>query len=187
MACSLQTLAGLAGSCEGSKGGIVRAYIANFNDISAWTFVNTTGTTPVRESVSAITMNSGKTFYEYNFKKNVGSMTSTLNVDDAAGVNFVQTDVVLQFSRMDTTKRLEMSALSLNDLVAVVVDANSKYWCLGIDEPVSASAGNGQTGQNRTDGNYYQITLQGNDDTYPMELLPNATPEAKKAYMEGLC
>lgn len=161
MACSV-TLAGLSRDCSSSMGGIVEVFIASYDDVASKTLTD--------DAVSAITMAAGKYFYRYSFKKGTGSMTSTLNVDAANGVNFVSTDLVLQFNRMETTKRVEMSALAVNECVVVVKDANGKYWYLGYDEPVSASAGDGQTGTARTDGNRYSITLQDNSVTWPYEV-----------------
>ena len=80
------------------------------------------------------------------------------------------TDLLLQFNRMETTKRVEISALAVNDLVAIVKDANGVYWYLGYDEPVNASAGDGQTGTARGDANRYTITLQDNSKEMPMEV-----------------
>lgn len=164
MSCS-QTLSGLARDCAPSKGGISVVYIANREDIDALTV--TSG------KITAITPAGGspKPFYKYNFRAGTGSMTSTLNVDQAAGSNFVSTDVVLQFNRMETTKRLEIAALAVADLVVCVRDANGLLWYLGEEEPVLSSAGTGQTGTARADGNYYQITLQDNNSSFPKEIL----------------
>ena len=71
---------------------------------------------------------------------------------------------------METAKRVEISALAVNDLVAIVKDANGIYWYLGYDEPVNASAGDGQTGTARGDANRYTITLQDNSKEMPMEV-----------------
>ena len=161
MATCSQTLKGLPVQCDTSKGGIKEVYIASMPE---------SGVTLTYDSAeTVVTAISGCSFYKYNFKRNTGSMTSTLNVDAANGTNYVSTDLVLQFNKMETAKRIEMSALSLGELLVVCVDSNNKAWVLGIDEPVSASAGTGQTGQAKSDGNYYQITLQANDDTYPKE------------------
>jgi len=161
MACN-QTLNGLQASCDSSKGGILKVWMAPYDKVTAIS-ADTAGT------ITAVTLTGDTQWAEYNFKRGTGSMTSTLNVDDANGVNYVSTDLVLQFNKMDTTKRIEMTALALSEVIVVVKDANNKYWLLGKDGPVSASAGTAQTGQARTDGNMYQITLQANDDTYPFE------------------
>ena len=164
--CSAQTIAGLCKDCEGSLGGIVTVYLANWQEKI---FSIASG------AVSAVS--SAVTFYEYQFRKNTGSMTSTLNIDPANGVNFVQTDLVMLFSRMETKKRIEMAALSVGQLAGIVKDANGKYYALGVSEPLEASAGDGQTGTARTDGNRYSITLTDNQESFP-PLIPDSVMES---------
>lgn len=161
MSC-IQTLSGLAKDCASNMGGIVEVLIANFDDVSEVTITT--------DKVSAITMASSAKFKKYNFAKNTGSLTSTYNIDQASGVKYVTSDLLLQFNRMETTKRVEITALSVNDLVAIVKDANGVYWYLGYDEPVNASAGDGQTGTARGDANRYSITLQDISKEMPMEV-----------------
>ena len=165
MACT-QTLNGIAASCETNVGGIREVYIANYDDVTAVTVDASS------HLVDAITMASGTTFKKYLFKKNTSSMTSTLNVDPAAGVNFVQTDVQLVFAKQETTKRMELAKLSLGELRVIVKDANGKFWFLGEEEFVSATAGSAETGVNRTDGNRYTITLTDYASSYPYEVDP---------------
>ncbi len=162
MAGCLQTLSGLTLTCESSKGGIKEVYISQYPGMGASGI--TSGLTVAASAVTAI---SAGTFYKYEFRRNTGSMTSTLNVDDANGTNYVSTDLVLQFNRMDATKRVEMSALALGEMLVVVVDSNNVAWVLGMNEAVLASAGSGATGTAKGDMNAYQITLQANDDTFP--------------------
>lgn len=162
MACN-QTISGLVQDCATSKGGILEVYLANFDDVASITVTD--------NKVNAITMESGKKFKRYYFRPGTSSMTSTLNIDNAAGVNFVQTLLTMLFSRMETTKRVEMSALAVNDLRAIVKDANGVYWLLGEEEPVIANAGDGQTGTAKTDANRYSITLEDNNSTFPKEIL----------------
>ena len=88
-------------------------------------------------------------FKKYLFAKNTGSISSTYNLDPASGVRYVTTDLLLQFNRMETAKRVEITALALGDLVVIAKDANGKYWYLGKDEPVNASAGDGQIDRGR--------------------------------------
>ena len=161
MSC-IQTLSGLAKDCAGNMGGIVEVLIANFDDVSEVTITT--------DKVSAITMASSAKFKKYNFAKNTGSLTSTYNIDQASGVKYVTSDLLLQFNRMETTKRVEITALSLGDLAVIVKDANGKYWYLGKDEPVNASAGDGQTGTARGDANRYTITLQDESLEMPYEV-----------------
>lgn len=161
MACN-QTLSGLARDCSPNMGGIVEVYLANQEDIS--------GVTISDGIISTITMVTSKKFKKYQFSRNSGSMSSTYTIDNAAGTKFVSTDLVLQFNRMDTAKRVEISALAINDLVAIVKDANGKFWYLGYDNAVNASAGDGQTGTAMGDANRYTITLQDNSHEMPYEV-----------------
>lgn len=162
MSCANQTITGIEKDCSTSKGGINVVYLANYDDVTA---VETS-----EGKITGITLASGKTFHTYNFRKGTGSMSSTLNVDPANGVNYVTTDLALTFLKMDTAKRIEMSALAVNELVAIVKDANGVYWYLGMDEPISATAGDGTTGSARSDGNRYSISLQDSSSTFPFEV-----------------
>lgn len=150
-------------------GGILEVYIANHDDVDSLTIAD--------GMVKAITMVSATPapkFKKYLFNPQTGSMTSTYNIDAANNVNFVSTDLVLQFGKMETTKRIEISALALADLAVIVKDANGTYFYLGKDNPVRATAGDGQTGTARTDGNRYSITLQDNSPEMPYEVLVGA-------------
>ncbi len=176
MACSNYTLGGYTtNDCDSSKGGVIEVFIINYDAISAVGVVADSGTTDPGK-VSGFTMNTGTTapqdtdWHRYQLKRNTGSMTSTLNVDETAGVNYVNTDVLIRFNKLNTTARIEMTALTLAETRVVVHDANGKYWLVGKDEPVVASAGSGQTGVQKTDGSYFELTLQGSDNTYPLEL-----------------
>lgn len=162
MSCANQTITGIEKDCSTSKGGINVVYLLNYDDV--------TDVQVAEGKITGITVAEGKAFLAYNFRKGTGSMTSTLNVDPANGVNYVTTDLVLQFLKMDTAKRIEMSALAVNELVAIVKDANGVYWYLGYDEPISATAGDGSTGTARGDGNRYSITLQDASSTFPYEI-----------------
>lgn len=161
MACN-QTLSGLAQDCATSLGGIAEVYIASRDDVTA--------VTVTEDKVTAITMGSTAKFKKYYFRPQTGSMTTNLQVNAQNGTNYWLTDLVLQFTRMETTKRIEISALAVNDMVAIVKDANGVYWYLGYDNPMTASAGTGQTGTARDDGNYYQITLQDASSKPPYEV-----------------
>lgn len=171
MAC-LQTLSGIAHDCAPSMGGIVEVYLANFsdvdsitvtdNEISAITMVNDGGTPPVYA-----------TFKKYGFPRNTGSLSSNYTFDATTGAKFVVSDLVMVFTKMETAKRVEISALAQGELVAIVKDANGKYWYLGKDEPLLASAGDGLTGTARADRNGYSFTLQDNSLEMPLEVDPD--------------
>lgn len=167
MAYCNQTLAGITLDCSTSLGGIKTVYIANYGDVEQPT-VGEGG------MITGITMSGGTKFKPYQFRKQTGSMTSTLTVDETAGVNYVSTELSLVFTKMETAKRVEMSALAVGQLAVIVEDSNGKYWYLGYDDYVSASAGGGNTGTAKGDGNNYTLTLKDESDTYPYEITKDA-------------
>ena len=158
----LQTLSGLARDCSSNMGGILEVLIANAGDV--------TGVTLSEGIISTVSMATSAKFKRYTFAKNTGSLTSTYTLDPASGVKYVTSELLLQFNRMETQKRVEITALALGDLVCIVKDANGKYWYLGKDEPVNASASDGQTGTARADANRYTITLQDESLEMPYEV-----------------
>lgn len=173
MACT-QTLTGIAVDCEHSMGGLRVVYIANYADVESIEIVE--------GEVVGITMASGATFHTYSFRRNTANMTSTLSVDMTNG-NSVNTDVVLSFLKQETSKRLNISALSIGELVVIVEDANGKYWYLGKDMPVMASSGGAESGTAYTDGNRYTITLQDNSMDYPFEVKVAPTSSGDTQYV----
>lgn len=160
MAYCNQTLAGIQLDCTNSMGGIKRVYIANYGDVESVT-VGADG------EISAITMVDSAKFKPYQFRKQTGSMTSTLNVDETTGLNYVSTELSLVFTKQETAKRLEIAALSIGQLAVIVEDCNGKFTYLGKDDYVSASAGGAQTGTSKGDQNSYTLTLKDESISYP--------------------
>lgn len=163
MACN-QTLIALLKDCSPSMGGILEAYFANKEDLQQVTLSE--------DMISEILMAESKKFVKFQFAKNTGSMSSTYTIDPTTGVRYVTTDLVLVFNRMETSKRVAITALAQNDLVAIVKDANNKYWFLGYNEAVTATTGDGMTGTARGDRNGYSVTLQDNSHEMPYEVDP---------------
>lgn len=161
MACT-QTLAGLVADCSANIGGVAEVLIANFDDVTAKTVTT--------DKISAITMAATAKFKKYAIRKETASMTSTLNSTPSQNLSYVSTELVLQFNKMETAKRVEIKALALGELVIIVKDMNGKYWYLGYDEPVYTTAGDGVTGTARGDKNAYDITFTDNASDYPYEV-----------------
>lgn len=161
-----QTLSGITNDCAPSIGGIKEAYIANYDDITA-----------IQEAdgiITGITLDNNAKFHKYQFRKQTGSLTSTLNVDDTAGINYVTSVLSLIFTKMETAKRLEISALAVGHLAVIVKDGNNRYWYLGKNDYVSATNGSGNTGTAKGDSNNYTIELTDESDTFPFEVSESA-------------
>lgn len=169
MACSSYTLSGIAVGCKDSIGGIKKAWFAPYG-------VSVT----VEDNVLKIASEGIASFKAYNFRKATGSMTSTLNTSETAGNSFT-TEVTLQFLKQETSKRLEIMGLLMNELVGVIKDGNNKYWYIGYDYPVEGSAGTAETGTAMTDLNGYNITITDNSIALPYEITDPATITALEA------
>lgn len=169
MSCTNYTLKGITNDCATSKGGIREVYICDWQK-DLFTLSETSDT--------VASLKPDAKFYKFFIKKNTSSFTSTATIDLANGVNYVSTELNLVFTRMETAKRVELSALLLNDVAVIVVDSNNKAWCLGLNNPVNATAGTGETGVSASDGNKYTLTLTDESDTFPFEFtgeLPTTT------------
>ena len=165
MSCSF-TLNGIQKDCKHNIGGVSKVWIAPYTAGAATVDTN---------KISAISNIAA--FKGYEFSKNTASMTSTLNKDLTNGTSYVSTEIILQFNRMETEKRIEVEALSTGDLQIIVRDSNGIYWFLGFDAPVEASAGTAQTGVAKSDGNFYNITFTDESFEYPYEILDTVLTE----------
>lgn len=174
MSCNSRTLAGFDGACERSLGGIKVIYLATYAENTFTISAEEDGATGNVTAVATPTA-----FKKYTFRKGTGSLTSALNVDDANGVNYIGTDVVLQMTKMQSASRLEINALALGGAMGIVIDANGTAFAIGTEQEVNAGAGTGQTGTAVGDGNYYQITLHDDRSDFP----PILTSEALATFI----
>lgn len=181
--CSSLALAGINMDCTPSIGGIKKVFLARYSDIDKVTKAADDATTD-GGLITAITLKPNAKWYEYQFRKNTGSLTSTLNINDETGNVYVTSELSLVFGRMENVKRIEMTALAVGQVVAVVLDSNGKYWYLGFDDYVSASAATGETGTAKDDRNAYTLTLSGDSFDWPYELSATAAA-AVEASAEG--
>lgn len=162
MGCA-KTLSGMDLDCRESVGGIKEVYILGDRSEATVTVAN--------DAITGITLDAGSDkFKPYKFRKQTGSMVSTINTSEENGTTFVQTDVTLVFHKMEAKKRLEISALMVGDCAMLVKDGNNKYWYLGLDEPVTLTAGTAGTGTAKGDKNGYDLTLTDLSNTLPYEV-----------------
>lgn len=160
MACNV-TLTGIALDCGTNLSGVKAIYLAN--DASVGDVTASEG------EISAIDASAG-TFKKYVPAKNTGSLTKTLTKDESTGVMYYTNEAVAQFNRMETAKRTEIANIDRGQFKAIVLDNNGKYWFLGKDNYVSASAVTGQTGAGLDDGNFYTLTLTDISRELPYEV-----------------
>lgn len=142
MNCTSYTLTGLAAQCKDSVGGVAKVWLADSASVE-WTIDASTHTAKP-DATSA--------FKVYNLRKGSASMTSTLTVNDNAGSYFT-TEVVMNFLKMETPKRLEVMAMLMGQTTGIVKDRNNHYWSVGISNSLEGSAGTGETGTAVSDAN----------------------------------
>ena len=166
MACSSITLAGINTGCKDNMGGIKEVYIVKKDSI--------TEVALTENQISAITMAESAKWSTYKFRKGTSQFTSTMTTDDAAGTMSFETVLALQFSKQDTAKRLEIMALCMDEVAVIVLDNNGKYWYLGYDNPVTATAATGQSGTAFGDFGGYNVELTDNSKELPFEVTAEA-------------
>lgn len=169
MACNSIALAGIGLGCKTNVGGIKEVYLIKDEDISAIAYKKGTSG-DYNEAISAITLKETAKFKVYKFRKGTSQFTSTMTTDEAAGTLSVQTDLALQFSQMETAKRLEIMAMCMESMKGIVLDSNDRFWLLGADYPISASAATGATGTAFSDFGGYNVTLTDNSKEFPYEI-----------------
>ena len=149
------TLVGLSRNCDPNIGGIVRAWFGKYGQFNI---------TPVESAhtISAITAVSGATdakFYEYEFARQTGSITSEYTTDASTDVRYYTNTANLQFSRMEANKHVELEALGMGELIGIFEDANHNFWVIGVDNPLTAASQTAQSGQAFSDLNGYQTSF----------------------------
>lgn len=191
MAICTQALGGIQLDCTTSQGGIKSVWIARYDDVKPEVILKqmtpteneTYGGKP--EDYKMVTFTGGSTtvkdkFKVFEFRRGTASMTETHTADETTGNNYVTAELSLVFTKKDTTKRVEMAALSVGQLAVIVLDSNGKYWYMGYDDYVSASAGGSETGTAKSDRNAFTITLKTESATYCYEVDPDVMEEKPK-------
>ena len=121
--------------CGYSLGAISRIYLANYEDVSATTIDTSSG-----QSVTGITMASGKTFYAIDPAKNSANWSDTLVVSDD-GSKYRTHQVVFNIVGTYTPELADVvDALSLGKYVAVLEKNDGNSVMLGRTAGVEAEA-----------------------------------------------
>ena len=175
MSCSLTT--GYALGCRDSIGGIKTIYVQAFNTTGS---VNTNGS----GTVTGFTGYASGSFFEYDLTKATSSMTETLKASVENGTLFYTPEVTFTINKLQVAVRNELRLLARNRLIVIVQDNNSRYWLLGADNGLEATAGTAGTGTAFGDRSGYEMTLSGME-TNPMLLIQSTTFSAAAAQISG--
>lgn len=124
---------------------------------------NVTSVTEASGIVSAIGKSSGKIFYKYELVKNTGSLTETITSSVENGTVFYAQELSIVLNKLQANTRNEILLLAKNTLMAVVEDANGKYWLLGRLNGIDVTGGTAATGVAQGDRNGYTLTFTGGE------------------------
>lgn len=149
--------------CKDSLGGIKTLWLINH--------ANVTAVTEASGIVSAITKAATKVFYKYELVKNTGALTETITASVENGTVFYAQELSIVLNKLQANTRNEILLLAQSTLMAVVQDANDKYWLLGRVQGVDVTGGTAATGTAQGDRNGYALTFTGSEK----QLAPEVT------------
>jgi len=138
-------------------GGIIKAMVAKYDDVTAYTEVD--------GELTAITVAADKVIdLEFNSKDGFSNFTDEKTVDDSGIVTAVPT-VSLEFPKMTLKKRNALEILSTSglDLIIFIETASGAKHALGLDFGMQGSEVNGKSGAGRSDKNSYDIKFTGEE------------------------
>lgn len=161
-ACGI-TLKGINFSCKDNVGGIKNIWLADWN--AAAPYIQT-------RRYKATIQTGSESDHEYVFKlfrirTGNGSMTSTMNADEANGTVYVQTDLNMRFTKLTEDGRNEVAEILRGNVAAIVETNTGEFYGLGAEHPLTFSAGTASTGAAMGDFAGYDITVQDYASTLP--------------------
>lgn len=126
--CKSVSVTAINAKCDGSVGGIKEIYLIATEEITG---VEIASESNDDELITAITLAASKKFQKWQFRPNTSSFTSTRAGDLTTGNSTVTTDVSLQFSKADASKRMAIQAMINGGCVVIIKDMYGQYLLLG--------------------------------------------------------
>lgn len=154
--CNLQRDLLRSNTCAYSLPEVKDIYLANYADVTA---TSATTDTANCESLTAITLASGATFYHIEPAKNSVTFTDELVVEDNGSKYRTHTLTFNIAGQYDSCLHMDLDALSLGRYFAVVVTADGQWLALGRGAGLEASAASLAGG---SDNNGVSVTLAAN-------------------------
>lgn len=149
-------------------GGIIKALVAKFDDVTAFTEVD-------GELTSITVADNDVVNLEFNPKDGFSNFTDEKTVDETGIVTAVPM-VSLEFPKMTLAKRNALESLSASgmELIVFIETAAGGKHALGLDFGMMASEVNGKSGAGRTEKNNYDVKFLG-EETNLARLIDDAT------------
>lgn len=179
--CKLNQNLTRANNCQYTLPEVVEIFLVNFEDLSAFTIEEGTGTSLGCDAISGVTLKDDAKVYKVVPAKNSASFEDTLTVEDS-GNKYRHATLTFNVSgSYNACMHGALDALSLGRYFAVLKLADGGFIGLGRIAPLEAEtatlAGGGDT-------NGMQIILSGNIAESPLPLLKSASDQIEAAVAE---
>jgi hypothetical protein len=152
---------GLSPFCGPNLGGVVEAWIADYDKVGSVT-VST------QSVVTAISMTQSGIFYQFEFREDTSSFAQTNTPTLSADI--VEQVGTLVFQQLSTVKRNAFNLLRGKKLVVVYKDANGQYWLSGKNLGVRLTNLEQNSGADRGDDNIWTVTLTARETEFAYEV-----------------
>ena len=159
MACI--TTQGFCRDCSDNVGGIEELLIIERSNISAYSESGS--------EVSAIT-DGGATWRQYQLKKEIGSVTSTMTISPENGTRFSESAIAFSINTFKAASVNELKVALLGQLAVIAKDNNGRYWALGLQSWAEGTSLVTQTGTAYGDRNGFDIELTAKEPEPPYEV-----------------
>lgn len=154
--------AAISKGCKDTAGGIKKAWAVELEAKDS--------ITKASGEVSALTLDSGKSFFAWNFDIEMAKMTASPKKDDAAGTIYYEQGLNVRLHKWDAAKSNEIMEIANSDTMIIVLDNQGKYWLLGEENGMRWSDGSGDSGQTFADFNGFDMVFMGKEKAMPLEV-----------------
>lgn len=161
---------GIAIGCSGSAGGVVKMYIANYDDVIGLTASNGT--------ISTITMGASASFFEFEFNPETSTYTENAAISLQNGSRFYDQVITLLIPRREVAKRNVLANLVNSKIVTIVQDFTGLYWYFGEKRGMYVTEIASGAGTAAADFNGYTITITGRELVQAQEVASAAVTSA---------
>ena len=159
MACV--TTQGFCRDCSDNTGGIEELLILERSNISAYV-----------ESSSEVTgiTDGGATWRQYQLKKEIGSVTSTMTISPENGTRFSESVIAFSINTFKAASVNELKVALLGQLAVIAKDNNGRYWALGLQSWAEGTSLVSQTGTAFGDRNGFDVEISAKEQEPPYEV-----------------
>lgn len=183
MACDISS--GRIVDCKDSLGGIKAVYIGNYKDM----ITQTDWAAASNDTVTAI---AAQTFYEFELRPELSSLTVNYQSDPASGTTFFEQVLSVTFQKLDATDIADIRELCEGRPNIWILDNNAKCWLIGAEFGCNVSGGSIMTGVAYSDLNGFTMDFTAREQNpiwlatagvagaanYPLDNVTNATVTA---------